>query len=67
MKNLIMLAVSIVLGAIAIMNEETPKHEHRDFSIIEVYKDSTLVAVVAAIPGDTINCGKYKVIYNKRR
>lgn len=65
MKNIIMLAISIVLGTIAIMKEETPKHEHKDFSMIEVYKDSTLVAAVTAIPGDTITTGNYIVIFNK--
>lgn len=66
-KILAMATISVILGIACCSTEDKPKHEHKDFALIEVHEDSSLVAIVGAVPGDTVVMGKYTVIYNKRK
>jgi len=63
-----MATLTVILGIICCSKEDIiGDYEHKDFALIEVWKDSLFVGMVGAVPGDTVIMGKYTVIYNKRK
>lgn len=59
----------VVMIASKIYRAEDPKDISNDENlvIIKVYKDSQIVAQVAAVPDKPVTFGSYKVVFQKRK
>lgn len=66
-------AMGIILIAVMIASKIYRAEEPKDISIdenlviIKVYKDSQIVAQVAAVPDKPVSFGSYKVVFQKRK
>lgn len=68
-KNLL-LSVMAVLCLIYIYScekQEIYNYQRDDYAIIEVMYEGKPVAMVGAIPGDTVKFGDYTIVYTKRK
>jgi|GEM_PF-5982626 len=68
-----LLAMGIILIVVVFASKVYRPEEPKDISddanlvIIKVYKDSQIVAQVAAVPDKPVNFGSYKVVFQRRK
>ena len=63
---LVLLHISILMGLLSCEKQDLQKYDRPDYAIIEVMHLNKPVALVGAVPFDTVRFGDYTIVYHKR-
>lgn len=63
---LVLLHITLLMGILSCEKKEMPKYDRTDYTIIEVHHYGEPVALVGAVPGDTVQFGDYTIMCHRR-
>lgn len=63
---LVLLHITVLMGIVSCEKKEIQKYDREDYTIIEVHHLDTPVALVGAVPGDTVKFGDYTIMCHRR-
>lgn len=66
-KKSVIVSVLFALFTSSCKKDEIYNYQRDDYAIIEVLHNNKPVAMVGAVPGDSVRFGDYTVVYKKRK